>query len=714
MYSPEQHHLNNLPQLDLIQFLNSRNNVSHLDPDLNIPSQSNFQYYTTDEFQTNDIINECISSDHFSCLHSNIRSLNSNFDNLIQMLSEFSYNFSVIGLTETRLKTTQENLCNQYLNGYTFVSQPSLSNAGGVGFFINDSLCYNVRHDLSEIVAGYETLWIEIQSSLINQNIICGVIYRHPHSDISTFMTYLNNTLDRINNERKLCVLMGDFNLNLLNWDSHSPTEELLNTLGTYFYNPHILQPTRITHHSATLIDNIFLNSISHHTISGNVVYDLSDHLPNFLILNNFSTLPKNFELFRRDYSNFNELNFLQDIQAADWTNNPTNNDVNLLFDSFYDKLSNIVDKHIPDKKMSKREIKFLSKPSITFGIRKSLKIKNNIYKKFIKSQSVYYHSKFKLYRNKLNHLIRISKINYYNNYFRHNKSHINNIWKGIKEIISFKPLRNSIPSKVVVDNNAITDTYSIANSFNAFFTNIGNNLANNIPATSASPLSFMPASRQSNSFFLNSISVNEIAEEISNLNTSKSSGPFSVPVKILKLIKEHISIPLATIFNCSISSSTLPDKFMIASVIPVHKQGSQLIPNNYRPISLLSIFNGLLERLVCRRLIKDFITKHNLLYEKKLDFRSNHSTLHAVLSIIDKIQNAIEDGNYSCGIFLDLSKAFDTVNHQILLQKLEYYGIRGMANDWFKSYLDNRKQFVSMGGVKSDMLGITCGVPQV
>ena len=100
-------------------------------------------------------------------------------------------------------------------------------------------------------------------------------------------------------------------------------------------------------------------------------------------------------------------------------------------------------------------------------------------------------------------------------------------------------------------------------------------------------------------------------------------------------------------------------------------------------------------------------------MYEKQFGFRSNHSTLHAVLSIIDKIQNAIEDGNYSCGIFLDLSKAFDTVNHQILLQKLEYYGIRGMANDWFKSYLDNRKQFVSMGGVKSDMLGITCGVPQ-
>ena len=107
-------------------------------------------------------------------------------------------------------------------------------------------------------------------------------LYRHPHSDLSAFMSSLNNNLDKINNEQKYCVLMGDFNLNLLNSDSHLPTDEFLNSLGTYFYNPHILQHTRITSHSATLIDNIFFNSLSHHTVSGNVVYDLSDHLPNF------------------------------------------------------------------------------------------------------------------------------------------------------------------------------------------------------------------------------------------------------------------------------------------------------------------------------------------------------------------------------------------------------------------------------------------------
>lgn len=119
-----------------------------------------------------------------------------------------------------------------------------------------------------------------------------------------------------------------------------------------------------------------------------------------------------------------------------------------------------------------------------------------------------------------------------------------------------------------------------------------------------------------------------------------KSCGPFSVPIKILKLIKEYVSVPLETIFNCSISTSTVPDKFKIASVIPVYKQGSQFILNNYRPISLISVFSGLLERLVCRQLM-NFITKYNLLYDKQFGFRSNHSTLFAVLSIIDKIQKA-------------------------------------------------------------------------
>ena len=157
--------------------------------------------------------------------------------------------------------------------------------------------------------------------------------------------------------------------------------------------------------------------------------------------------------------------------------------------------------------------------------------------------------------------------------------------------------------------------------------------------------------------FFLFPTCSSEIEEEISNLNVNKASGPFSIPTKIPKLLKELISKPLEILFNCSFSLGVVPDSFKTARVLPVFKKGSETSPNNYRPISLLSIFNRILERLMYKRLI-NFIDKYNILFNKQFGFRSGHSTDHAILCILDKIQSAVESGLFSCGVFLDLSKA--------------------------------------------------------
>ena len=197
---------------------------------------------TTSDFKNNYEISNCSSGNYFSVVHSNIRSLNANFDGLLQMLTEMNHSFSLIGLTETKYTTFQESLHSHNIPGYLFISQPSLSNAGGTGFFVSDKLNFHVRDDLSESTVDYECLWIDIQSNF-KDDLICGVIYRHPNSDLEVFVAFLNKSIDKINRENKYCIIMGDFNLHLLNSDSHSGTEEFLNTLGSNFFNPHILQP---------------------------------------------------------------------------------------------------------------------------------------------------------------------------------------------------------------------------------------------------------------------------------------------------------------------------------------------------------------------------------------------------------------------------------------------------------------------------------------
>ena len=155
-----------------------------------------------------------------------------------------------------------------------------------------------------------------------------------------------------------------------------------------------------------------------------------------------------------------------------------------------------------------------------------------------------------------------------------------------------------------------------------------------------------------------------------------------------------------------------MPDQFKVAGVVPIHKKGSSYLVSNYRPISLPSIFNKVIEKLMYNRIIS-YLDKFSILHNNQFGFRSMHLTTHAIFLLTNEIQRSIDNGTNSCGIFLDLCNAFDTVDHRIILDELKYYGIRGVANHWFASYLSNRRQFVSLFGTNSDYQTVTCGVPQ-
>ena len=212
--------------------------------------------------------------------------------------------------------------------------------------------------------------------------------------------------------------------------------------------------------------------------------------------------------------------------------------------------------------------------------------------------------------------------------------------------------------------------------------------------------------------YFLKPIVESDIMEIINKLNPTKSAGCDNIGNNIIKKVSNEIIKPLTMIFNLSLSTGLFPDKLKIAKVIPIFKKDDPTVFSNYRPVSLLPCISKILERLVFDKCV-EYISNKGILNEKQFGFRPKHATFMAIAQLVDKVNNAVENNETSIGIFLDLSKAFDTIDHNILLYKLEHYGFRGTALDWFKSYLTNRKQFISFNNCTSNLQSIECGVPQ-
>ena len=205
---------------------------------------------------------------------------------------------------------------------------------------------------------------------------------------------------------------------------------------------------------------------------------------------------------------------------------------------------------------------------------------------------------------------------------------------------------------------------------------------------------------------------VQEVMILLMQLNESKSTGHVSLPIGALKIAANIIVPQLVSIFNLCLRTGTFPKAMKIAKIIAIFKAGCRFSVNNYRPISLLPIFSKIFEKIVHRQL-SYYLEVKEIIFKSQFGFQKKKSTLHSLIDIVENIRETLEKGNYGCGIFIDLKKAFDTVNHGILIQKLEHYGIRGTALNWFKSYLSDRTQFTFINGKSSSILNVTCGVPQ-
>ena len=354
----------------------------------------------------------------------------------------------MIGISETKFFKNSAPIYDVSLKGYNFYSTPTESERG-VSLFIADNHKCKPRKDLDSLTYKsneVESVFIEIVTPKKN-NIIIGCIYRHPSMESQEFNdNYLNPLLDKITEENKKIFLVGGFYADLMKTDTDFNTSHFFDTMTSNLMVLQIIYPTRITPHSKTLIDNIFSNSLNFSQgHSGNLTLSISDHLAQFLIIPmDYNFIPKKNNIYKRDTKNFDDkVNFILELHNINWNSiiDIGKEDPNYSFNSNEVTLGTLIDKYMPLKKLTKKEVKQQYKPWITNGIRISIKRREKYYKKFIKAKNEItkedYHKKYNELRNQIVTLCRQSKKMHFHKFFSENVNNAKNTWKGIKSIIN-------------------------------------------------------------------------------------------------------------------------------------------------------------------------------------------------------------------------------------------------------------------------------------
>jgi len=671
----------------------------------------NSKYYTPTEF-----IEAKFSKNSFTMVHLNIASLQCHINELRTLLAIIGHPFDVICISETRLHDNKP-LSNIQLEGYEFVHTPTSTRCGGVGIYIKSSIEYDQLDHFSVCHENIsESIFVELKNSR-KKNIIIGCIYRH-HSAIQTFISeFFNNMLNKITKSKKICALLGDFNVDISKYGTHADTDFFYDLISANSFRPLILQPTRVTSNSATLIDNIFINNLDCISKGGNITCSISDHFLQFSQIDIFDKVKhKSVPKYARNWRIFNQNEFKSALCHIDWTE-VTRPDIgtDISFNRFYYTIEKLLDEMAPVKKLTQKEIGLKMSPWITHGILKSMNHRDYLYKKFTSEGDPVTKTTLKLsyniFRNRVISLIRISKKQYFSNYFEEHNTNIKKTWEAIRDLINVSKKSSTKINKISHNNRHITDNKCIADTINTFFTGIGSSVEAKIPQSNKTYQDYLGSPRFTN-FCLDECSHEEIKKLISNISVSKSCGPFSIPTKLLKEFSNIFSPVLTSLVNKSLKEGVFPKLLKYAVVCPFYKKSDKTKCANYRPISLLSNLSKIFERAMYNR-IDYFLDKNNAIYDLQFGFRKKHSTNHALLSIVEQIRSNMDNKIFSCGVFVDLEKAFDTVKHSILLSKLKHYGICGKANDWLTSYLSDRTQSVSVNGATSDVSSVTCGVPQ-
>ena len=539
--------------------------------------------------------------------------------------------------------------------------------------------------------ATFEHCIAEIK--LKERKLLVGSLYRVPNTNQLGFLKNYKELVHKLKSTNSEVILGMDHNLDFLKSHLHENTQSFINYNLDNDLFPVITHPTYITHSTAMLIDNIFLESrLTGQMTSKILIDDISDHLPCVTIIGNL--LPsKAFKrtITFRDIRPKNLESLRADLTASIPTLNP-NLDVNTQFLDFHILLQSKIENHCPinTRTISKRN--FRNEPRLTKGLLISSHKQQVLYQASLRKNSPNSSTiKYRNYRNLLTKLKRKCKLNYYKDKCKEFRRNAKKLWHVINTCIGKESDKTNIINYIKVGNIDVYDSKLIADEMGHFFSRIGSNYAKKIPASHTKIDDYLKViTKNDKSIFLNPTNCVEVTMLISKLPNKKSSGYDNIDNILLKSIKDVVSEKLASLFNLTMSVGVFPEMMKLAEVVPLYKSKERFLTSNYRPISLLITISKILEKIIYKRTY-EFLDKNNQFYNSQYRFRSQHSCKNAIAELVGNILKNKENGKTTISLFLDLSKAFDSLQHETLLKKLEIYGIRGTPLEWFCSYLKNR-----------------------
>ena len=626
--------------------------------------------------------------------HLNIRSLYNKLDEIRYIVIESD--IDILCMSETWLDDSIQN-SELHIPGYVIERHDRNRTGGGVIIYIKDSIIYKLRNDIATTSNIVENLWIEIVSSKHAKSHLISCMYRPPSARIDYYNGILD-ILEKATSEDMEISLFGDLNYNYV-FDESLSSNPIHYLESLYGLNQLIREPTRVTKTTSTLLDVVLATSGDSHVSNKVFKFTISDHYMIYTCIKDIIKSNTHRTIKFRSYKSFNVDDFLYEMSANPTFKEIKNGSIKCVesaWSLWKDGFTETCNSHAPLRTM---RVKNRHNPWITPDIVKLMYERDFTHRKAkekVNDDKLW--NDYRRIRNLVTANIVRSKKEYFENVTPKIKTDSKQTWKELRRVMGNKKNNNHVPCQL---NN---------DKLNLFFSTIGSKIKKDLPD---------PGQLKWNnpeciySFEFVQIDHTCVLNHLRKLSGDSHLDVLNMDTRLLRLCANIIAPSLTYIMNLSLETGVIPDDWKIARVTPIYKgKGSKQDETNYRPISILASISIIMEREVSKQ-VMSYLIVHDLISVDQFAFLKNHSTVTSLHRLIDDWYEAINENEYIMACFIDVQKCFDSINHNILLEKLAHYGFTKSSNKWFSNYLFKRKQFVASNGKSSNNMNVSTGVPQ-